>query len=65
MVFVSVFIYFSFTSKGNGLFYGTTLDYSPADWDDSLDHIRNVPREDILNLDPPVTGTAFGQFISI
>ena len=49
-VFVSVSVDFSTNSKWDAPFHRIAYDYSRVDWDSLRDHLRDVPREDILKL---------------
>ena len=50
MFVVSVSINFPSYSQRDPLFHRIAYDYSHADWDGLLDHLRDVPREDIFKL---------------
>ena len=47
---ISVSLEFPVNSKQDALFHRTAYDYSCADWDGLLDHLRYVPWEDTFKL---------------
>ena len=49
-VVVSVSIYFPIKSRQDALFHRVAYDYSHTDLDGLLDHLRDVPWEDIFKL---------------
>ena len=55
---VSVSIDLPINSKQDSLFRGAAYDYSRAHWDGLLDHLRDVPWEDIFK----VSASAVSEF---
>ena len=51
--------------KGASLFHHTAFDYSRADSDGLLDHLKNVPREDILKLGVSNTTVEFCGWVQV
>ena len=58
-VVVSVSIAFPINSKQDSPFQCVAYDYSRADWDGLHDHLRDVPWENIYNLDASTAASEF------
>ena len=56
---VSVSIDFPSNSQWDASFHGIAYDYSRTDWDDLLDHLKDVPWKDILKLGASTTASEF------
>ena len=64
-VVVSVSIDFPSNSKRDALFYHVAYDYSRAEWDGYLDHLRDVSWEDILNLGASAAASEFCEWVQV
>ena len=62
-VAVSVSINFPSNSQWDTLFHCIAYDYSCADWDSLLDHLRYVPWEDIFKLGASVAASKFCDWV--
>ena len=62
---VSVSIDFPSASQRDALFHCIAYDYSCADWDSLLDHLRYVPWEDIFKLGASVAASKFCQWFQV
>ena len=60
-IVVSVSFDFPSNSQQEPLFHCIAFDYSPAYWDGPRDHLRGLPREDILKLG---ASAATSEFVS-
>ena len=58
-VVVSVSIDFPSNSQWDASFHGIAYDSSRTDWDDLLDHLKDVPWKDILKLGASTTASEF------
>ena len=58
-VVVSVSIDFPSNSQWDASFHGIAYYYSRTDWDDLLDHLKDVPWKDILKLGASTTASEF------
>ena len=56
---VSVFIDFPINSKRNATFHCIAYDYFCADWYNIIDHLRDVPWEDIFKLSVSAAASEF------
>ena len=56
---VSVFIDFPFSSKRDVPLYHIIFDYSHVDWGCTLDHLRDVPWEDIFKPSASASASKF------
>ena len=61
----SVSIDFPIYSKQDGLFHRVAYGYSRADWDGLLDHLREVPWEDILKLSASAAASEFCEWVQV
>ena len=64
-IVVSVSIDFPSNSKQDVLFYCISYDYSCADWDGLIDHLRDVPWEDIFKLSASAAASELFEWVQI
>ena len=64
-VIVSVFIEFWSYSQREALFHRIAYDYSHPDWDGLLNHLRDVPWEDIFKLNASPTAREFCESVQV
>ena len=64
-VAVSVSIDFPINSKQDTSFHRVAYDYSHADWDGLLDHLRDVPWEDIFKLSASAAAGEFCEWLQV
>ena len=64
-VVVSVSIDFPINSKQDTLFHCLAFDYSCADWDGLLDHLRDAQWEDIFKLSASATARDFCEWVQV
>ena len=64
-VVLSVSIEFPSKSQQDALFHRTVYGYSHADWDSLCDHLRDVPWEDIFQLDASSAASEFCEWVQI
>ena len=64
-VVVSVSIDFSSNSQRDALFHGIAYDYSCADRDGLLDHLRDFPWEDIFKLSASAAASEFCELVLV
>ena len=64
-VVVSVSIDFPTNSQRDASFHRIAYDYSRADWDDLLDHLRDAPWEDIFKLVASAAASEFCERIQV
>ena len=64
-VVLSVAIEFPLKSQQDALFHRTVYGYSHADWDSLCDHLRDVPWEDIFQLDASSAASEFCEWVQI
>ena len=64
-VVVSVSIDFPVNSKQDAPFHRVAYDYSRADWDGLLDHLRDVPWEDIFKLGASTAASEFCEWVQV
>ena len=62
-VVVSVSIDFPSSSQQDALFHCIAYDYSLADWDGLLDHLRDVPWKDIFKLGASQAASEFFELV--
>ena len=63
MLLSSVSIDFTSRSQGDAPFHCIDYGYSRADWDGLLDHLRNVPWEDIFKLGASEAASEFCEWV--
>ena len=61
----SVSIDFPINSKQDIPFHGVAYDYSRADWNGLLDHLRDVPWEDIFKLSASAAASEFCEWVQV
>ena len=64
-VVVSVSIDFPTNSQRDAPFHRIAYDYSRADWDGLLDHLRDVPCEDIFELGASAAASEFCEWVQV
>ena len=64
-VVVSVSIDFPINSKQDAPFHHIAYDYSCADWDDLLDHLRGAPLEDIFKPSASAAASEFCEWVQV
>ena len=64
-VVVSVSIDSPSNLQQDATFHRIAYDYSHADWDGLLDHLRDVPWEDIFKLGASAAGSEFCEFVQV
>ena len=64
-VVVSIFIDFRSNSQRDAPLHRIGYDYSCADWDGLLDHLRDVPWEDIFKLGASAAASEFCEWIQV
>ena len=64
-VVVSVSIDFPINSKQDTPFHRMAYDYSRGDWDGLLDHLRDVPWEDIFKLSASAAASEFCEWFQV
>ena len=64
-VLVSGSIEFPSNSKRDAQFHRMVYDYSRADWDGLLDHLRDVPWDDIFKLDASAAAIEFCEWFQV
>ena len=64
-ILVSAYFDFPLNSKQNVPFHSIAYDYSHADWDALLDHLRNVPWEVIFKLSASTVANGFFDWIQV
>ena len=64
-VVVSVSIDFPTNSQQDAPFHCIAYDYSHADWDGLLDHLRDVPWEDISKLGASAAASEFCEWVQV
>ena len=62
---VSVSIDFPSNSKRDTLFHRIAYDYSRADWDGLLDHLKDAPWEDIFKLSASAAASEFCEWVQV
>ena len=62
---VSVFIDFPTNSQEDAPFHCIAYDYCRADWDGLLDHLRDVPWEDIFKLGASAADSEFCEWVQV
>ena len=62
-VVVSVSIDFPSNCQWNAPFHRIAYDYSPTDWDNLRDHLRDVPWEDIFKLGASADASEFCEWV--
>ena len=64
-VIISVSIEFPSNSQRDAPFHHIAYDYSHADWDGLLDHLRDAPWEDIFKLDASAVASEFCEWFQV
>ena len=64
-VVVSVSIDFPSYSQQDAPFHCIAYDYSCADWDGLLDHLRDVPWDDIFKLGASASASEFCEWVQV
>ena len=64
-ILVSAYFDFPLNSKQNVPFHSIAYDYSHADWDALLDHLRNVPWEVIFKLIASTVANGFFDWVQV
>ena len=62
---VSISTDFPVNSKWDASFHGIAYEYSCDNWDGLHDHLRDVPREDIIKLSASVAGSEFCEWVQV
>ena len=62
---VSISIDFPINSKWDASFHGIAYEYSCDNWDGLHDHLRDVPREDIIKLSASVAASEFCEWVQV
>ena len=67
LVFALQWLSFDFPSNSqwDAPFHCIAYDYSPADWDSLLDHLRDFPWEDILNSVRLLVAGEFREWVQV
>ena len=62
---VSVSIDFLINSRQDAPFYCVDYDFSRAEWDGLLDHLRDIPSEDFFKLSASAIASEFCDWVQV
>ena len=64
-IVVSAYFDFPLNSKQNVPFHSIAFDYSHANWDALLDHLRNIPWEGVFKLSASAVTSGFFYWVHV